>query len=361
MPLNPFCKLSPYWHYLPCQWNFRHDAEARQYFVAFFREQFDRTLTLAGQVALGGEGTFTRDHDRQGLQATQDQCREEFNRLLDEVDAHPEHFDRPTILSIDYIRDAILRQAGFVDPYFDVKHHDNDRVIELLPDVCRDIDAHAEPLRLASAIRGAMAGNIFDMGVAATAARMMEKTLSFLHTRDNLPPRPWLVDDFDILTHRLLRGPIHHKAVLFVDNAGADFVLGMLPLARYLAMRGTQVVIVGNELPTLNDMTIHDIRQLWPSLVAAEPSLANLPIELASSGTGEPLIDLSAVSRELNQLSANADLVVLEGMGRALESNFFARFDCDVLKIAMIKDDFVARSFGGKLYDVVCRFELVGR
>lgn len=33
----------------------------------------------------------------------------------------------------------------------------------------------------------------------------------------------------------------HKRALLFVDNSGADVVLGMLPLARELLRRGTEV------------------------------------------------------------------------------------------------------------------------
>ena len=51
------------------------------------------------------------------------------------------------------------------------------------------------------------------------------------------------------------------------------------------------------------------------------------------------------------------DLIVLEGMGRALESNFDARFTCDTLKIAMIKDEGVASALDGELFDLICRFE----
>lgn len=56
------------------------------------------------------------------------------------------------------------------------------------------------------------------------------------------------VDDFDIFKERMLgsadKKPSPHKrALLFVDNSGADVVLGMLPLARELLRRGTEVSI----------------------------------------------------------------------------------------------------------------------
>jgi len=54
------------------------------------------------------------------------------------------------------------------------------------------------------------------------------------------------VDDFDDFKERMLgtgdkKMPHHKRALLFVDNSGADIVLGMLPLARELLRRGTEV------------------------------------------------------------------------------------------------------------------------
>jgi type II pantothenate kinase len=155
---------------------------------------------------------------------------------------------------------------------------------------------------------------------------------------------------------RLLTGPTHKKAVFFVDNAGADFVLGVLPLARWLARRGTSVVLAANETPTLNDMSIHDVQQWLPAAFDAEPSLRDLPIHAVSTGTAEPLIDLAAVSPQLNAAAADADLVILEGMGRGIESNSDVQFSVDGISLAMIKDNIVAQQCGGKVFDVVCRY-----
>jgi len=103
-------------------------------------------------------------------------------------------------------------------------------------------------------------------------------------------------------------------------------------------------------------MTIHDVNAWWDRIVETEPSLAGLPIERVSTGTGEPLIDLSLVSQELNAASADADLVIIEGMGRGIESNLDAAFSCDAVNIAMIKDPAVGARVGGKVYDVVLRY-----
>ena len=55
-------------------------------------------------------------------------------------------------------------------------------------------------------------------------------------------------------------------------------------------------------------------------------------------------------------MGRDADLVVLEGMGRGVESNLMAEFSCDAINLAMIKDFIIAKRLNGKLYDVVCRF-----
>lgn len=54
------------------------------------------------------------------------------------------------------------------------------------------------------------------------------------------------MDDFDVFQKRMFgsgdkKSRPHKRALLFVDNSGADVVLGMLPLARELLRRGTEV------------------------------------------------------------------------------------------------------------------------
>lgn len=58
------------------------------------------------------------------------------------------------------------------------------------------------------------------------------------------------MDDFDAFKERMGFGDKkpgfrHKRALLFVDNSGADVVLGMLPLARELLRRGTEVSQIG--------------------------------------------------------------------------------------------------------------------
>ena len=66
----------------------------------------------------------------------------------------------------------------------------------------------------------------------------------FKEAKEGLLERPWAVDRLDALLERFAdvsKGP-HKKALIFVDNAGSDVILGILPLARELVQRGTTVV-----------------------------------------------------------------------------------------------------------------------
>ena len=64
------------------------------------------------------------------------------------------------------------------------------------------------------------------------------------------------------------------------------------------------------------------------------------------------------VSRELALASQGTDLVVIEGMGRAIHSNYNTKLKCDTLKLAMVKNQVLAETlFNGQIYDCVALFE----
>ncbi len=348
--MSPFVQLADVGSYVACDWDLVVDAESRAYWVEFFKRHFDTILKLGVEVGLA------RNEPAEGAHRRADQCRAEFCELFDRFAAAPTEHGPVTIITLDQWRDQMLRKHGFVDAFIDLKNRENAKMLPILPAVCAEIDTLSGEAQFRALIEGIFAGNIFDMGADATAKAFLGKSPDFFNTRATLAKRPWLIDDYDALATRIVHGPIHRKAVFFIDNAGSDFLLGALPFMRWLALRGTEVILAANERPTLNDMTIHDVNAWWPRILETEPSLARLPIKIVSSGTGEPLIDLSNVSEELNRASADADLIILEGMGRGVESNLDARFLCDTLNIAMLKDVAVAKRLGGKVFDVVCRF-----
>jgi uncharacterized protein with ATP-grasp and redox domains len=208
-------------------------------------------------------------------------------------------------------------------------------------------------------VEGVIAGNTFDLGATATM-HLGRESQDFMACIEATKPRPWLDDDFDALAAVLRTAPPWRKAIIFVDNAGSDFVLGVMSFARELALAGTRIVLAANELASLNDITIAEVWEVLAGLGAQDPELQRMlddgTISTVSTGTGMPVIDLSEVSAALNTAAAAADLVVLEGMGRGVETNYDAAFSVDVLRLALIKNESVGQRIGGGLFDSVCKY-----
>ncbi|XP_028079411.1 pantothenate kinase 2-like [Camellia sinensis] len=133
-----------------------------------------------------------------------------------------------------------------------------------------EIDRMNEETRLLTLIEGVLAANIFDWGSRACVDLYHKGTIIEIYRMSRKKmQRPWRVDDFDLFKERMLgsgdkKPPPHKRALLFVDNSGVDVILGMLPLARELLRRGTEVVLVANSLPVLNDVTAMEL----PDIVA---------------------------------------------------------------------------------------------
>jgi len=79
---------------------------------------------------------------------------------------------------------------------------------------------------------------------------------------------------------------------------------------------------------------------------------------VVAGGNGGPCLDLRRVPAMLADATVGVDLLVIEGMGRAIHTNLYAAFKCDSLKLAMIKTERLARKlFNGNLYDCVCLYQ----
>jgi uncharacterized protein with ATP-grasp and redox domains len=249
-----------------------------------------------------------------------------------------------------------------VDPFGQIKQRENASALELYGDVVRRLHGMARSVKWLALIEGVFVGNIFDLGSASTMHLANEPT-DFFSVMRELKPRPWRIDDFDRLADDLPDSPPTNwsKAVVLVDNAGSDFVLGVMPLVRELALYGTKIVLAANELPALNDMTVDETIQIVEQLSGQDDDLAALiradMFEVVSTGNGLPVIDLSDVPDELNEAADDAELLILEGMGRGIETNFDADFTVDTIRLAMLKDEQVAASVGGEVFDCICKYD----
>lgn len=335
--------------YAPGTLDLASDPVLRGYWLDLFRRHIRQTVALVA-----------RDYpDVPEMSARMRKAAARFVAHVDAVAADPvARFDT---LSLCDARERCLRAAGVADPYRRTKDRESEAALRLLPALLAELDGLPEPLRLDALVRGIFAGNVFDLGSHATASLFAKGGAAFHDVRERLQPRPWRVDDLDAFRVRLQQGV--SSALLFVDNAGSDVVLGMLPFARELLRQGAHVLLSANETPALNDVTHEELEAVLARAASLDAllagALADGRLSRVSSGGGLPLLDLRQLSAPLQDAIDRRppDLVVLEGMGRAIESNWRTRLRIDTLKIAMLKDESVARLLGGTLYDLVCRYE----
>ncbi|KAL0356094.1 UNVERIFIED_CONTAM: Pantothenate kinase [Sesamum radiatum] len=333
--------------------------------------------------AVASEGG-TEDAKRRG-----DAFARAFSAHLARLMEEPAAYGKLGLANLLELREECLREFHFLDPYRSIKQRENEASLAVLPDLLMEIDSMDEETRLLTLIEGVLAANIFDWGSRACVDLYHKGTIIEIYRMSrNKMQRPWGVDDFDIFKERMLgsagKKPRQYKrALLFVDNSGADVVLGMLPLAREFLRRGTEVVLVANSLPALNDVTAMELPDIVAEAAkhcdvlrgAAEAggllvdAMINIqdsptrersisvPLMVVENGCGSPCIDLRQVSSELAAAAKDADLIILEGMGRALHTNYNAKFKCDALKLAMVKNQrLAAKLINSNIYDCVCVF-----
>lgn len=349
--MSHFCLLSQPESYTVQDWDLVHDPKAREYWLAHFVAHMDQIVQAAvGRYGLPAKG--------RALKAKQ-LFAAELQKLAEKPDSLPG--GQLGVIDLCRLREKALRDCKVGDPFNHIKQRENATALQLYPHVIARLEAMEPQARWLHLIECVFAGNIFDLGAIPTM-KYAKDGVDFLQVVEELPKRPWLVDDYDQLEKVLPINDVAQwaKAVIFVDNAGADFILGTMPLARALALDGVRVVLAANELPSLNDITITETITVMEQMAAMDQDIADLMsagmFEVASSGNDLPLIDLSNVSDELNEAAAGAELVILEGMGRGVESNFDTPFTCDALRLCMLKDEAIATRLGGKVFDVVCKY-----
>lgn len=360
----------------------QHDE--REYWFSILS---DHLPTLV-DTAVASEGA-TEGAKRRG-----DAFAKAFRAHLARLREEPAAYGNLGLANILELREECLREFHFKDAYRAIKQRENEASLAVLPDLLMELDGMDQDARLLTLIEGVLAANIFDWGSRACVELYHSGTIIEIYrmSRKRMH-RPWRVDDFDAFRNRWFGSEgqeppkPHRRALLFVDNSGADIVLGMFPLARELLRRGTEVVLVANSLPALNDVTASEL----PGLVAAAAKHCDIlrkaaevggllvdamaidsddgldspknqshvpPLMVVENGCGGPCIDFRQVSSELAEMAKGADLIILEGMGRSLHTNYNAIFKCECLKLAMIKNQRLAEALvNGAIYDCVCRYE----
>ena len=122
------------------------------------------------------------------------------------------------------------------------------------------------------------------------------------------------------------------------------------------------MVFACNSLPALNDIIADEMREVLEKAADICPDLNQAAkdkrVSVVGTGSGSPCINLRLVSEELAKAAEGVDLLLIEGMGRAVHTNLTTVFTCDCVKLAMIKNQRVAATlFKGDIYDCVCKFD----
>lgn len=334
--------------YRPCDWDLKADAAGRRYWV----DSFCTHLRLL-EAAIAEEYPETPAEKLAAFRA-------DYIAAMSTLDAHPDRFERIDVLYLDEVRNDLQRRYGFDDPFRDVKARENELALELLPDLLSEIDAAGADDVVEKLAVGLLAGNLFDLGSLAAIERYQAEASEFRRLRETQPARPWFIDGIDAWRERWRNGSAYEHVAFFVDNAGSDICLGCAPLVRWMLREGSRVTLVANTGPTLNDVTAPETIELLDriathdSIVAA--ALRSERLAVIASGNSAPLIDLTRLTEQCAEAIGDAGLIVLHGMGRAVESNYYATFSCDCLRSAVLKVRVVASRLGGRLFD--CMFEL---
>ena len=95
------------------------------------------------------------------------------------------------------------------------------------------------------------------------------------------------------------------------------------------------------------------------TLPSSSPLAEPNGLELPPPSLARPcLLASQDVRRSTGSIIVTVGMGDVQGMGRAIHTNYATRFRCDALKLAMIKNrHLAAKLFGGDVYDSVCLYE----
>eukprot|EP00090_Calanus_glacialis_P034823 TRINITY_DN5891_c0_g1_i1.p1 TRINITY_DN5891_c0_g1~~TRINITY_DN5891_c0_g1_i1.p1 ORF type:complete len:780 (-),score=227.21 TRINITY_DN5891_c0_g1_i1:391-2730(-) len=329
------------------------DHDARAYWLQCFKESLPKFTERA---------VASQSH-APDVQGRADKFRDKFSCRLQMLETQPFAFGNLTVRSLLDMREHCLMEFDFHDVYLKQKQLENKAALALLP-------AHLEKLAMMDwqqkqemLARGFLAGNVFDWGAKEVALLMEAGKMDFEAAMEHIGPRPWLMDDVDRWVERL-KGPPHKCVCIFIDNSGGDFILGVLPFVEEMLRRKSCVILCANSRPILNDVTYAELSLLL-SQVAEISAVIRTGLETGQlvardSGQGSPCLDLARMNFELAEemKSQGVDLLVLEGMGRAIHTNLYTKFKCECLKVAVLKNKWLAQHLGGDMFSVVFRYEV---
>ncbi|XP_004705533.1 4'-phosphopantetheine phosphatase [Echinops telfairi] len=340
--------------YVPDTVDLTQDPQARKYWLDCFEEALDGVVKRA----------VASQPDSIDAAERAEKFRQKYWNKLQTLRHQPFAYGTLTVRSLLDTREHCLNEFSFPDPYSKVKQKENGAALKCFLRVVQALDALGWEERQLVLVEGLLAGNVFDWGAKAISNVLeSDPQFGFEEAKRKLQARPWLVDSYDEWLQRL-KGPPHKCALIFADNSGVDIILGVFPFVRELLCRGTEVILACNSGPALNDVTYSESLLVAERIAAMDPTIHSALGEerllLVQTGSSSPCLDLSRLDKGLAALvrEHGADLVVIEGMGRAIHTNYHATLRCESLKLAVIKNSWLADRLGGQLFSVIFKYEV---
>ncbi|XP_063695827.1 4'-phosphopantetheine phosphatase [Culicoides brevitarsis] len=344
--------------YNPDTLNLNDSPESKTYWFLCFQD-------LIGRLSKQASKSCTDDDAEIRAEKLKQYYIKELTLLQDEKNNSEEPL---TIRKYLDLHEHCLRLFNFVDPWKEQKAIENDFALIRLKSRLIEIDKLEGDERWIEIAKGLLAGNLFDWG-CSSVSMMLEKNKSFGLTEavDCIQKRPWVIDDLDDWLSKM-RQPQNFKCcAIFADNSGVDVVLGILPFAREMLRRGTKVLLCANQEPALNDITHKEllgvIERCCLECQIIKTAYETGQLQIHSNGQSGPCLDFRQLPEELNiaLIKHECDLIVIEGMGRALHTNLHAKFKCDVLKCLVIKNQWLAKNlFDSGIFSVIFKYERGG-
>ncbi|XP_048028743.1 4'-phosphopantetheine phosphatase [Megalobrama amblycephala] len=340
--------------YIPDTVDLTEDALAREYWLFCFEEALDGVVKRA----------VASQKDQPEAVERAEKFRQKYRHKLQTLRHQPFAYGSLTVRSLLDTREHCLNEFNFPDPYSKIKQKENDMALKYYLKVVKSVEELSWEQRQFTLVKGLLAGNVFDWGAKAVSDVLeSDPDFGFEQAKQQLQERPWLVDAYNQWIERM-KGPPHKCALFFVDNSGIDIILGVFPFIRELLIRGTEVVLASNSGPALNDVTNSELQILTERIAAMDPviqtALKEDRLALVQNGSSSPCLDLSRLDKVLATVvrERGTDLVIIEGMGRAIHTNYYAMLSCESLKLAVIKNSWLAERLGGKIFSVVFKYEV---
>lgn len=342
--------------YIPDSLDLNLDAEAKEYWF----NCFDRLVLKFEQQAAKSQSSDPTAAERAA------QFREHYQeklRHLKSTNADPNE-EPLTIRTLLELNQRSLRLYGFSDPWKEQKKLENEASLKKLHARLQWLDQiKDENEKWTAIIKGVLAGNMFDWGAQAVS-QILENDAGFglEEALERIQKRPWLVDSLEQWLDRM-KGPPHACATIFTDNSGIDIVLGILPLVRELLIRKTKVLLCANTEPALNDITYEELTEVVKECCSECETINQAynsgRLTVVGNDQNGPCLDFRNISQDLSDATAESDLLIIVGMARALHTNLNAKFSCEALKLAVVKNEWLANYLGGETFSVICKYEKV--